>query len=191
MGSSPDDGRARARRRPSPARSRTCARAAIRRPRRRTGCGRRRLRAGRGARDLVDFLFAIDREQAHAELEGARDVALLLDRVAEGDALGRGAGIERQLDLGDGGRVEARAQRGQQAQDLRRRVGLHGVEDARVSGSAGRRRGSCRARRRDRRPGRGRRDVGWRGSRGCAGWPSKSPGAACAASSSCGQGARP
>jgi hypothetical protein len=35
-----------------------------------------------------------------------------------------------------------------------------------------RRRGNCRARHRGRRRGRGRTDVGWRGSRGCAGWPS-------------------
>jgi hypothetical protein len=44
--------------------------------------------AGRGAGDLLDLGLAIDREQPHAEREGARDVALLLDRVAVGDALG-------------------------------------------------------------------------------------------------------
>ena len=88
-------------------------------------------RLGR-AGDLLDLGLAIDREEAHAELEGARDVALLLDRVAEGDAVGRRAGVERQLDLDDGGRVEARAELGQELEHLRLRVGLHGVEHARV-----------------------------------------------------------
>ena len=60
--------------------------------------------------------------------QGARDVALLLDRVAVGDAVGRRAGGQRHLDLGDGGGVEARAQRGEQRQHLRRRVRLHRVE---------------------------------------------------------------
>ena len=90
------------------------------------------LRAGRGAGDLLDLGLAVDREQANAEREGARDVALLLDRVAEGDAVGRGAGREHHLDLGDRGGVEAGAERGEQRQHLRRRVRLHGVEHARV-----------------------------------------------------------
>ena len=42
---------------------------------------------GARARDLLDLGLAVDREQAHAERIGARDVALLLDRVAEGDAV--------------------------------------------------------------------------------------------------------
>ena len=70
------------------------------------------LRARRGAGDLLDFGLAIDREQPHAERKGARDVALLLDRVAEADAIGRRAGGQRLLDLGDGGRVEAGAETG-------------------------------------------------------------------------------
>ena len=60
---------------------------------------------------------------------GARDVALLLDGVAEGDAVGRRAGIHRHLDFGNRRGVEGRAHRGEQAQDLRRRVCLHRVVD--------------------------------------------------------------
>ena len=69
---------------------------------------------GAARRDLLDLGLAVDREQADAELEGARDVALLLDRVAEGDAVGRGAGRQRHLGLGDRSGVEARAERGEQ-----------------------------------------------------------------------------
>ena len=103
---------------------------------------------------------------------GARDVALLLDGVAEGDAVSRRAGVHRHLDFGNRRGVEGRAHRGEQAQDLRRRVGLHRIVDLRIAAAPSRRRGNCRARRRGRRPGRGRSDVGWRGNRGCAGWPS-------------------
>ena len=88
--------------------------------------------ARRGAGDLLDLGLAIDREQAHAERVGARDVALLLDGVAVGDAVGGGAGREHHLDLGDRGGVEAGAEAGKQRQHLRRRVRLHGVEHARV-----------------------------------------------------------
>ena len=88
--------------------------------------------AGRRAGDLLDLGLAVDRVEADAEREGARDVALLLDRVAVGDAVGRGAGREHHLDLGDRGGVEAGAELGQQRQHLRRRVGLHGVEHAGV-----------------------------------------------------------
>src|SRR5262249_54827004 len=70
--------------------------------------------------------------EPHAERKGPRDVALLLDGVAIGDAVGRGASRQHHLDLGDRGGVEAGAQLGEQAQDLRRRVRLHGVEHARV-----------------------------------------------------------
>ena len=52
------------------------------------------LRAGRGARDLLDLLAGVDREEADAAREGRGDVALLLDGVAVGDAVGRGAGGE-------------------------------------------------------------------------------------------------
>ena len=77
------------------------------------------LRARRGARDLLDFGLAIDREQAHAERVGARDVALLLDRVAVADAVGRRAGGHRLLDLGDRSGVEARAETSEQVEDFR------------------------------------------------------------------------
>ena len=49
-----------------------------------------------------------------------------------GDAVGRGAGGEHHLDLGDRGGVEAGAEPGEQRQHLRRRVRLHGVEHPRV-----------------------------------------------------------
>ena len=49
-----------------------------------------------------------------------------------GDAIRRRAGRERHLDLGDRGGVEAGAEAGEQRQHFRRRVGLHGVEYARV-----------------------------------------------------------
>ena len=50
------------------------------------------LGARSGARDLLHFLVRIDGEERNAQRMGARDVALLLDGVAEGDAIGRGAG---------------------------------------------------------------------------------------------------
>ena len=86
------------------------------------------LRAGSGAGDLLDLGLAVDREQANAQREGAGDVALLLDGVAIGDAVGRGAGREHHLDLGDRGGVEARAEPGNERQHFRRRVRLDGVE---------------------------------------------------------------
>ena len=86
------------------------------------------LRAGRDARDLLDLGPAVDREQAHAAREGGGDVALLLDRVAERDALRRGAGGEHHVDLGHRSGVEAGAERGEQRQELGRRVRLHGIE---------------------------------------------------------------
>ena len=108
------------------------------------------LGAGRGAGDLLDLGLAVDREEADAELEGARDVTLLLDRVAERDAVGRSAGRERHLDLGDRGGVEARAERGEQraappapGSPSRRRTRGCRAAPART-------RGSCRARRRGR-----------------------------------------
>ncbi len=47
------------------------------------------LGAGRRARDLVDLGLAVDGIEPHAELVGPRDVALLLDGVAERDAIRR------------------------------------------------------------------------------------------------------
>ena len=90
------------------------------------------LGARGGARDLLHFLVRIDGEERNAQRMGARDVALLLDGVAEGDAIGRGTGSQRHLDLRHRGGVEAGAEAGQQLQDLRRRVGLHRIEDAGV-----------------------------------------------------------
>ena len=88
--------------------------------------------ARRRAGDLLDLGLAIDRVEANAERVGAGDVALLLDRIAVADAVGRGAGGEHHLDLGDRSGVEAGAELGQQRQHFRRRVRLHGVEHARV-----------------------------------------------------------
>ena len=90
------------------------------------------LRAGGGTGDLLDLGGAVDREQANAEREGARDVALLLDRIAIGDAVRRRTRSQRHLDLGDGGGVEAGAHRGEQVQHFRRGIGLHRVEHAAV-----------------------------------------------------------
>ena len=86
----------------------------------------------RHAGDFLDLGFAIHREQADAEREGTRDVPLLLDGVAERDAVGRGAGGQHLLDLDHRGGVEAGAEPGQQVQHFRGRVGLHGIEHARV-----------------------------------------------------------
>ena len=83
--------------------------------------------AGRGARDLLHLGLAIDGEQGHAEPEGGGDLALFLDGVAVGDAVGRGAGGEHVVRLGDRGDVEAAAEAGQQLENFRRRIGLHGV----------------------------------------------------------------
>ena len=99
--------------------------------RRRRACGRTPA-PRRGARDLLDLRLAIDGIQPHAELEGAENVALFLDRVAEGDAVGRRAGGQRLLDLDHRGAIEAGAELGEQRQDFRRRIGLDGVEHARV-----------------------------------------------------------
>ena len=125
----------------------------------RTGCGRTPCEPGRRARDLLDLGLAVDREQANAELVGARDVALLLDGVAIGDAVRRRAGRERHLDLGDRGGVEAGAELGEQRQappapgwPSRRRTPA-------CQAAPWQRSGSCRARRRDRRRGKARRCV--------------------------------
>ncbi len=67
----------------------------------------------------------------------ARDVALFLDGVAVGDAARACAGREHHLDLGNGGGVEGGAERGEEGQDFRRRIGLHRIEDAAVRHDAG------------------------------------------------------
>ena len=94
------------------------------------------LGARGGARDLFHLLLRIDGEERNAQRMGPRDVAFLLDGVAEGDAIGGGAGIQRHLDLRHRGGVEARAEAGQQRQDLGRRIGLHRIEDAGVGHAA-------------------------------------------------------
>ena len=97
------------------------------------------FRAGSGARDLLDLGLAIDRKQPDAKRIGARDVPLLLDRVAVAQALGRAAGGQNLLDLHDGSRVEAGAKARQQVEHFRLRVRLHGVKYARVRQSPGER----------------------------------------------------
>ena len=88
--------------------------------------------AGRGTRDLLHLCGAVDREQADAERMRPRDIALLLDGVAERDAVRGCAGIQRHLDFLHRRAVEARAHGGEQRQHFRRRVGLHRVEHAGV-----------------------------------------------------------
>ena len=90
------------------------------------------LGAGGGAGDLLDFGGAVDREQANTEREGARDITLLLDRVAIGDAVRRCTGGQRHFDFGYRRRIEARAHLGQQRQHFGRRIGLHRIEHAAV-----------------------------------------------------------
>ena len=124
-------GRVRAREVPSQARSRICATAAIRRRCRRIDAAEY-LGAGGGAGDLLDFGFAATAEQAYAEREGARYIALLLDRVAVRDPSGASTGREHHLDLSDRGRIERRAELCQELQDLGIGVSLHRIEDARV-----------------------------------------------------------
>src|SRR5262249_60484298 len=87
------------------------------------------LRAGRGARDLLDLLLGVDGKEADAARIGGGDVALFLDRVAVGDAVGGGAGGERHVDLGDAGAVEGGAEFGEQLQDLGLGVRLDRVKD--------------------------------------------------------------
>ena len=66
-------------------------------------------RAGRRARQLLQLGLAVEGEEPHAPLVGEGDVALLLDRVAEREALGGDAVVEAQLDLAAAGDVEIRA----------------------------------------------------------------------------------
>ena len=113
------------------------------------------LRAGRGAGDLLDLGLAVDREQADAEREGARDVALLLDGVAEGDAVRR---WRRR-------RAPSRSRRPRRCRSRSRARPAATAPPAPGSPSRRRTRGcpaapwrrccSCRARRRDRRRGTG------------------------------------
>ena len=75
------------------------------------------LRAGGGAGDLLHLGLAIHCEQADPERIGARDVLLLLDRVAEADAVGGRAGGQRLLDLVHRGGVEAGPKPGKQIEN--------------------------------------------------------------------------
>ena len=84
--------------------------------------------ARRRAGDLLHLGLAIDGIERNAELECRGDLALLLDRVAIGDALRRRAGRQHVVRLADRGDVKAGAETDQQAQDLRRRIGLDGIE---------------------------------------------------------------
>jgi len=86
----------------------------------------------RRAGDLLHLGLAIDREQTHAQLESLGDLALFLDRIAVGDAIGGGARGERRVGFGDRGHIEAAAEIGQQLKDFRRRIRLHGVIHFRV-----------------------------------------------------------
>ena len=63
---------------------------------------------------------------------GTRDVAFLLDGVAEGNAIRRSAGGEHHLDFGNRGRIETGAEPSEEPENFRRRIGLHGVEHTRV-----------------------------------------------------------
>src|SRR6202050_3270228 len=84
--------------------------------------------AGGSACDLFDLGLAIDGKQRNAELGRGGDLALLLDGVAVGDAVRRGAGGEHRFGFADRGDVEAAAEPGKNLQDLRGRVRLDGVE---------------------------------------------------------------
>ena len=71
-------------------------------------------------------------KEPHAKRIGARDVALLLDRIAEADAIGRRAGGERSARSRRRRPCRSRSRAREQREHFRRGIGLHGVEDARV-----------------------------------------------------------
>ena len=114
-------------------------------------CARRR------AGDLLDLRRAVDRKEIDAERIGAGDVALLLDGVAVGDAVGRArrppapsrSRRPRRCRSRSRARREARAPRAPDWPSPRRTRGC--------PATPWRRRGNCRGRYRGRRPGRGRR----------------------------------
>src|SRR5262245_40321227 len=68
-----------------------------------------------GTGDLLDLLAGVDGKKPDTARVGGRDVALLFDGVAVGDAVGRGAGSEGHVDLGDAGAVEGGAELGEEA----------------------------------------------------------------------------
>jgi hypothetical protein len=116
------------------ARSRTCATAAIRRRRRRTGCGRTRASRARRGRSSRPPPCSRPRRGAR-RARSARDVALLLDGVAEGDAVRRAPAASAISISATEAQSKHEPSSGEQRQHLRRRVRLDGVEHA-VSGSA-------------------------------------------------------
>ncbi len=95
--------------------------------------------AGGRAGDLLDLGLAVDRVKRHSQRKGGRDLALLLDRIAVGDALGQRAGGERRLRLGNRGDVETGAELGQELEDVGRRIGLDRVEHLAVGQRPGKR----------------------------------------------------
>ena len=113
------------------------------------------LGAGRRAGDLLDLGLAVDREEAHAERIGARDVALLLDGVAVGDAVGRGS-RPRAPSRSRGPRRCRSRSRARPAATAPPAPGSPSRRRTRACRAAPwRRSGSCRARRRGRRRGTG------------------------------------
>ncbi len=89
-------------------------------------------RAGSCTGNLLNFLMAVHGEEIDAERMGARNIAFLLDGVAEGDTVGSRTRIERHLDFSHGGAIEVGAERSKQLQDFGSRVCLHGIIDRAV-----------------------------------------------------------
>ena len=89
--------------------------------------------AGRGAGDLLDLDLAVDREQAHAARDRraamSRSFLIVLPKEMRSAVAPAASTISISADRRG---VERRAELGEELQDLRRRVGLDRVEDARV-----------------------------------------------------------
>ena len=79
--------------------------------------------------DLAQFFNGVDGEELDADAMSPGDIRRLLDGIAEGDPVRRSPCRERRTNLARRGRVEARAGSRQAIQDLRGRIGLHGIED--------------------------------------------------------------
>ena len=93
-------------------------------------------RPRRRPRNLVEFAFAVECEQADAIAEGCRDRRLRLDRVAEGETIGRDSHREAALDLAFAGEIERGVEAGQARDEVFCRIGFHRIENAR-RGQAG------------------------------------------------------
>ena len=108
---------------------------------------------GGHAGDLLDLGLAVHREEADAQLEGARDVALLLDGVAIGDAVRR----RRRPPAPSRSRRPRRCRSRSQAWRAATALPAPGLPSPRRTrgcpAKPSRRRCSCRGRRRDRRRG--------------------------------------